>query len=92
MAESGLIKDLDQLHRYGFIHLFTVEPIVFGKDPNHRHTAYLVREWCRKNLKDLWDLRIIRIHLWTKDVGYFEITCMSEAEGRKVHDFFNEGC
>ena len=89
MAESGVMSLTDQLHRYGFIYQFTVEPQVFGKDPDERHTAWLVRRWCQANLKDLWDVRVIRKHLWTREMAYFEITVMSRAEGIKVDEFFN---
>lgn len=88
MAE--VVRSLsDQLERYGFKSVICVEPQLFGKDPDHTRTAFFVRKWMEKNLRDLWDVKIVRRVVWTKDAGYFEITCMSEYEMGKVNDFFN---
>jgi hypothetical protein len=88
VAESGLMSLNDQLHRYGFIQSISVGPVIFGKQADQQQTCWRLRQWCQANLKDLWDLKAVKLALWTRDCGYIEITCMSKDESEKVRDYF----
>jgi len=90
MAESGVMSLQDQLHRYGFIQTIRVGPVIFGKQADTHQTCWRLRQWAQANLKDLWDLKAIHLHLWTRECGYVEVTCMSKAESEKVREFFTD--